>query len=94
LELEKTVQESNQALKNIEAMQKVHKQKAVQIMDDVMRNLENSFLTYGLTESQENLLLDVVKAGINQSLDNLEQGLMIDKQLHAIVDRLERFSQG
>jgi hypothetical protein len=59
-----------------------------------MRNLESSFLTYGLTESQENLLLDVVKAGINQSLDNLEQGLMIDKQLHAIVDRLERFSQG
>jgi CheY-like chemotaxis protein len=94
LELEKTVQESNQALKNIESMQKVHKEKALQIMDDVMKNLENSFLSYGLTESQENLLLNVVKAGVNQSLDNMEQGLKIDKQLHAIVDRLERFSQG
>ncbi len=93
LELEQTVRESNWALKNIQTMQELHKEKAVQIMEDVMISLENSFLSYGLTADQENLLLSVVKAGVNQSLDNLEKGLKIDKQLRAIVSRLEHFSQ-
>jgi CheY-like chemotaxis protein len=92
-ELEQTVQESNQALKNIQAVQKAHKEKAVQIMDDVMRNIEHSFLSYGLTEEQETLLLNIVQTGVNQSLDNLEQSLQADQQLHSIVERLERFSQ-
>jgi len=93
LELEQTVQDSNRALKNIQAVQKVHKEKAVQIMDEVLRKIEHSFLSYGLTEEQEDLLLNIVQTGVNQSLDNLEQSLQVDQQLHNIVERLERFSQ-
>lgn len=87
-ELEQAVEESNRALKNIQSLQKIHKEKAVQIMDDVMRDIEHSFMSYGLTEDQEQLLLNLVQTGVNRSLENMEQGLEIDDQLHIIVERL------
>ena len=93
-ELARVVTDSNQALQNIEAMQKSQKQTAMQIMDDVVGQLETSFFGLGLTEEQEHMLLGVVQNGVNLSLENFEQGMKIDDQLHAIVHRLENFSQG
>ena len=89
-ELAMVVRESNQALKDIQAMQALQKERAVQIMDDVMKSVEDSFMSYGLTEEQEKLLLLVVQAGVNRSLDNFELGLAIDEKLQTIVDRLQR----
>ena len=74
-------------------MQKKQKQTAMQIMDDVQKDLEESFLSYGLTEDQEALLLGVVRTGVDKSLDNFEQGLKIDDQLRTIIDRLVKFSE-
>ncbi|VAW76721.1 hypothetical protein MNBD_GAMMA14-1728, partial [hydrothermal vent metagenome] len=92
-ELAQLVEESNQALQDIQAMQKKQKQTAMQIMDDVQKDLEESFLSYGLTEDQEALLLGVVRTGVDKSLDNFEQGLKIDDQLRTIIDRLVKFSE-
>jgi len=92
-ELAYVVKDTNQTLADIQAMQKSQKEKAMQIMDNVLEDLEESFLSYGLTEDQENLLLKVVQDGVEKSLDNFEQGLKIDKQLHNIVDRLADFSK-
>jgi len=91
-ELARLVTHSKQALQEIETMQKEQKQTAMQIMDDVMKDLEASFLSYGLTEDQEELLIKVVQEGITKSLENFEKGLSIDEQLRGIIDRLLKFS--
>lgn len=90
--LAELVADSNQALQDIGVQQKRQKEAALQIMDDVMKELEASFMRYGLTEEQEQRLLKVVQTGIDKSLENFEQGLKIDAQLRAIVDRLITFS--
>ena len=90
--LAQLVKDSNQALQNIQALQGEQKQTAMQIMDDVMKELEASFLSYGLTEDQEETLLKVVQHGIDRSLDNFEKGLQIDEQMYVIINRLKQFS--
>ena len=87
-EITQMVYESNRALQNIQAMQKAQKDKGMQIMDNVMMNMEESLFNYGLTEEQENLLRKIVQTGVDDSLENLEQGVKIDDQLHEIIDRL------
>lgn len=90
-QLAELVADSNRALQEIEAMQKQQKQISMQIMDDVMKQMEDSLLSYGLTEEQEELLLGVVQAGVNKSLNNFEQGLAIDDKLRDIIQSLNRF---
>jgi len=90
-QLAQVVTDSNQALQEIEAMQTKQKQTSMQIMDDVMMQLEASFLSYGLTEDQEALLLKVVQDGVDKSLENFEQGVMIDEKMREIIHSLECF---
>jgi len=92
-QLAQLVTDSNQTLQDIEAMQQQQKQTSMQIMDDVMQKLEASFLSYGLTEEQEALLFKVVQDGVDKSLNNFEQGMMIDEKMRDIIRSLERFSQ-
>lgn len=89
-EVSKIVNDSRESLQGIDVMQKEHKQNAMQIMDDVMKNLETSILSYGLTEEQEELLFSVVQKGVDSSLEHLDQGQMIDEQLRTIVGSLEQ----
>ncbi len=91
-EMASVVADSNLALLQIEDAQEAQKQKAMQIMDQVMHDIEASFLSYGLTEDQEQKIIDIVQAGVDQSLENFERGLELDKRLRAIVDRLAPFS--
>ncbi len=89
-ELAKVVADAKQALQVIGNMQEQQKKSAMAIMDGVMKNLEAAFLSYGLTEDQENQLMKVVQQGVDKSLDNFEQGLKIDAQLRSIIDRLSQ----
>ncbi len=91
--LETLVKDSRGALQNIQAMQKMQMQTAMQIMDNVVTDLEESFMSYGLTEEQEEQMLKVVKTGVDKSLKNVEQGQSIDAQLLMIIDRLEKCSR-
>ncbi|RLJ19976.1 response regulator [bacterium endosymbiont of Escarpia laminata] len=91
-ELASVVADSNQTLLEIEDLQKTQQQSGMQIMDDVLRNIETAFFTYGLTEDQEKKITDIVQLGVDKSLTNLEQGLKLNQQFHAIIDRLAQFS--
>jgi len=92
-QLAQVVTDSNQALQDIEAMQQQQKQTSMQIMDDVMKQLEASFLSYGMTDEQEELLLTVVQNGVDKSLENFEKGMTIDEKMRDIIRSLERFYQ-
>jgi len=82
--------DSKQSLQNIESQQKEQKNSAVAIMDEVLSKLEETFLSCGLTEEQEETLLNVVRTGVNKSLENFEKGLDIDEQLGRIIERLSK----
>ena len=86
--------QSNEALDEIKFMQIQQKQEAVDIMDGVMRELEASFLSYGLTEEQEDILMKVVQTGVNKSLENFEKGLLIDEKLHVLISGLRSLIKG
>lgn len=77
---------SHQILLDIEWLQKTQKENALQIMDGVLKNIEASFLTYGLTEEQESTLIGIVQTGVDKSLDNFEKGLKIDEELDMIIN--------
>ncbi|RDH82210.1 MAG: response regulator [endosymbiont of Escarpia spicata] len=91
-ELASVVADSNQTLLNIELLQKKQQQSGMQIMDDVVQDIENAFFTSGLTEEQEKQIMDIVQLGAGKSQVNLEQGLQLNQQLRAIIDRLAQFS--
>ena len=91
LKLKKVVVDARQSLANVEQMQQAQKSVAMQIMDTTLTDLEEAFMTCGLTEEQERLLLQLVQNGVDQSLENFEKGLKIDEELQKIIDKLEVF---
>ncbi len=86
------VADSNQTLLEIEDLQKTQQQSGMQIMDDVMQDIETAFFTYGISEEQEKEIIDIVQLGVDKSQVNLEQGIQLNQQLRAIIDRLAQFS--
>lgn len=91
--LARLVSNSRHALHGIESMQQEQKKASMQIMDEVLKSLEASFLSWGLTEEQEAILLKIVQDGVDESLKNFEQGLKIDEMLAGIVTSLEGFTR-
>ncbi|MBT5230204.1 MAG: response regulator [Methylococcales bacterium] len=83
------INESKQSLHAFGKKQKDQKQAAVKINDDILKQLEHSFLSYGMTEEQEDMLLNIVKSGIDKSLDNFEMGVGLDDELNSIIHTLE-----
>ena len=86
------VTESRQSLREIEQMQTEQKTSSMAIMDDLMKSLEEAFMSYGLTEEQESILLQMVQASVDKSLENFEKGLQIDEKMSSIIQRLDHFS--
>jgi hypothetical protein len=86
------VEDSNKTLKSIQKIQTLQKNTAMEIMDDVMKSLEESFMSLGLTEDQEGLLLGVVNDGVERSLKNFENGIIIDDKFQEIIHCLKVFS--
>ena len=91
--LTQLVTDSEQTLNEIQTNQRAHKEAALHIMDDTMKALEASFLSYGLTEEQEVYLTTIVQDGIDHSLNNFEQGLKADKQMRELFDRLMQIAK-
>lgn len=90
-QLAQLIIDAKQSLKNIESMQIEQKKAGVKIMDDTLEELEESFMSYGLTEEQEELLSRVVQNGVEKTLDNFERGVAIDEELKVLISRLESF---
>ncbi|MGD2119662.1 MAG: response regulator [Chromatiales bacterium] len=93
-EIARVIADSNRTLHDIEAMQQEQKQNAIRILDDVLADLEASFMSYGMNEEQEELLLDVVRDGTEKAMENFEQGLSIDEQLRDLVEQLKQVQAG
>lgn len=87
------VQDSNKALCEIQTVQTELKRKTMRIMDELMGGVEDAFVSYGMTDEQEKLLIGLVQASVDKTLENYEQGLKIDAQLREIIERLNGVSR-
>ncbi len=85
----KVISQAKQSLGDIEMMQQAQKSTAMEIIDGTLEDLEQTFMTCGLTEEQEVILLKIVQEGVSKSLDNFEKGVEIDKELRSIIAALE-----
>jgi DNA-binding response OmpR family regulator len=80
------------SLQDIDKEQREQKAATIKIMDDMLGSLERSFLAWGLSEQQEELLLSIVQTAIQASMQQFEAGRGIDKRLAKIIDDLEQLS--
>ena len=91
-EVNDALEHSKQALRQGYQQQSIHKERYIKIMDDIVSQIDQVFMSYGLTEEQEEALINVVQNGVNKAIDNFEKGLKLDTQLQQIINRLEIIS--
>lgn len=92
VELKQLINDANHILKDVAMAQKEHEQMGQKIMDDMLSDVEESFLSWGLSEGQEKTLVNIVHHGVEQSLKHAEKGQAIDAEMTVIYKRLEGFS--
>ncbi len=83
------VELSKQDAVEIEKMQHEFKGRVTQILDDLLVDLESSFMSYGLTEEQEDILMEAVQKALKSTMDNFEITYLIDQKLKHLVTKLE-----
>ncbi|WP_018416783.1 response regulator [Teredinibacter turnerae] len=88
-EIARLIEESNETLLQIQKLQTNQKETNMKIMDRLMDEVQQSFLTFGMSEEQEDLVLSKIRNAVDDTLDNFEAGLKIDEELKNIVERLE-----
>lgn len=92
-DIDQVLLESEETLQGIKDAQAEHKSTSMKIMDEMMKEVEDSFFELGLTESQEQKLLDILHRGVERSLNHFEAGTQLDAQLKSIIDKLSSISQ-
>lgn len=92
-QLRQLIDESEQSLSHIQQTQQRQKKKYVDIMDHLLESVQRSFLAYGLTEEQENLILELIRNASDQSLENFDEGQLVDDEMKAIVEKMSQFKQ-
>jgi DNA-binding response OmpR family regulator len=91
--LQKLVLNSKQALLDIESIQRQHKEENVKIADSMLHDLEQAFLSWGLSEDQEQRLISMVQTGIEKSFDHYEKGLAVDDMLQNIIKEMSHYAE-
>lgn len=80
---------ARQDVSDIKDMQFHFKTAVTETLDDLLMNLEASFLSYGLTEDQEDILKDVVQKALHRTMDNFEITLQIEDKIQTLVKKLQ-----
>lgn len=62
----------------VQQAQKASKERSVGLMDEMLKNLERSFSSWGLKDVQESVLPGIVQEGVNKSLSHFEEHLRKD----------------
>lgn len=87
------ISESQKSLQEVEQLQKATKERSMVILDNMVADVEELFLSLGLSEDQEAGLLGVLNASQEQSLQLLEKSGVIDNKLLDIIVSLQEFQE-
>jgi DNA-binding response OmpR family regulator len=66
-------------------LQKIYKKESVKIVDEVLADMESSFVDMGLTYNQEQALLSMLHIGIDKSIKHYEHGAQLDENLESTL---------
>jgi hypothetical protein len=76
------------ALFEIITLQKNYKKESVKIVDDVLANMEASFVDMELTYNQEQALLSTLNMGIDKSIKHYENGTQLDEHMESTLKEI------
>ena len=82
------VKDSQDTLKSIQEFQAKYKEDSIKIMDELLKDVESSFFSMGLTEEQENKITDMIHDKLNEGLKHMEEGLEMDAKLKRLTESL------
>ena len=93
--LRKMMERSEDVLISFKMQYGDNKEKNMAVMDTLSANMEETFMSLGLTEEQEETMLRMVQKAVDDSLALYEEGFEIERQLEAFVEdvkaTLERY---
>lgn len=69
--------------------QKLYKESSVGLLDELATEVELLFCTMGLTEEQEQGILNVIKGGVEKGLNQMELGLEVDEKMRHLTASLQ-----
>jgi CheY-like chemotaxis protein len=90
--LNRVIKEAKQALIGIRHRQETHKKQSIEIMEGMVSRVESSFFNMGLTDQQEEQLIEIMTGSVGESLKHFESGLEMDNQINQIIDSLATVS--
>lgn len=90
--ISRVIKNAEHALIDIHETQEAHKKQSIDIMEKMVREVEASFFNMGLTDQQEEQLLEIMTKAVSESLSHFEAGLEIDNKISGIIDSLATVS--
>ncbi|PPD31943.1 MAG: hypothetical protein CTY19_12345 [Methylomonas sp.] len=84
---------SRETLVEIERNRQTQQTKNSLILENFRQQLEHSFLTLGLTESQEEELIELAQSASEQALALYDENLAVEERMKKLLKQLERASQ-
>jgi len=87
-EMRRLLAESNESMDKIHNLQTELKQETMEVIDNLLDDVQKSFLSYGLTEDQEDILLAVIKDAVDTCLELFEQGMQVDDEMQLLLGRI------
>lgn len=90
--ISRVIKDAEHALIEIRENQETHKKQSIDIMEKMVTEVEASFFNMGLTDQQEEQLLEIMTKAVSESLSHFEAGLEIDNKINSIIDSLAQVS--
>ncbi len=86
--LNKVSRQAEAALIDMQSQQEAHKKRFIDIMENMVHRVEESFFPLGLTDNQEDQLLNIMSEAVSTALDHLQTGLEMDNKVREIIRSL------
>lgn len=87
--LVKMVESTRGALIRVGETHEEHKIKSIRILADLISRVEESFTFLGLSEDQEDKMLQMINQAVSDTIKVYEEGLEIDARLASVMDDLK-----
>lgn len=91
--VDSTIKDIHATMIEIEAAVKSQEKASMKTMDDMMRNMETTMMSLGLSESQEQNLLNIVQKGIANLEGIHAQSMTIDSRFERTISSLAKLNQ-
>ena len=82
------VAKSKSQLLKLQDAQKEHRRITMKLGDDMLDDLQSSFLPFELFDEQEKELVDLVSKSLDRSHMHYEEGVQLDRQLKNIIEEI------